>query len=113
VRGPFVREHGEEVLTIVRTLLEQQLAGTLPPQETAVRREPVFKKREEALKAWRQEKAALRKVTPGVVLPNPLLEGLVASPPPDLAALTQLPFFGEKRLRLYGPELVTLLAGVR
>jgi ribonuclease D len=110
VRGSFVRQHGEEVLAAVRALVEQQQAGTLPPEEVAKKPDPKRKKREEALTAWRRERAAERKVTPGVVLPNPLAEQLVASPPRTVEELGQVPFLGEKRVRLYGEQLVRLLA---
>jgi ribonuclease D len=111
VRGAFTREHGEEVLELVRKLLEQSRAGTLlVPEEKKGRRDPNKKKREEALKAWRSEKAAERKVTPSVVLPNPLVEDLSRLGPMAAEQIGALPFFGEKRARLYAAELVELLA---
>jgi ribonuclease D len=48
-------------------------------------------------------------VTPSVVLPNPLVDELAASPPPDVEALARVPYFGEKRVGLYGADLVALL----
>jgi ribonuclease D len=111
VRGPFVRAHGDEVLALVRELAERSRRGELPPEsEPQGPRDANRRKREEALKAWRSEKAAARKVTPSVVLPNPLFEALAARPPASLEALQALPYFGEKRARLYGEELVALLA---
>jgi ribonuclease D len=75
-------------------------------------RDPKRKKREEALKAFRAEKAAARKVTGSVVLTNPLVEALARDVPADEAALAAVPWFGEKRLRLYGAELLQLLRTV-
>ncbi|WP_225414487.1 ribonuclease D [Stigmatella hybrida] len=112
VRGGFIREHGEETLTIVRELLEQSRKGELKPGREAKdgNRDVNRRKREDALKAFRAEKATARKVTPSVVLPNPLLEALATLPPRSVEELSQLPWFGEKRLRLYGADLVALLA---
>jgi ribonuclease D len=114
VRGAFAREHGEEVLALVRGMAEQARAGTLPlPEEKKAPRDPQRKKREEALKAFRAEKAAERKVTPSVVLPNPLVEALAKEPPESLEALGAVPYLGAKRLALYGAGLLDVLAGLR
>ncbi|SET36858.1 ribonuclease D [Stigmatella erecta] len=112
VRGGFIREHGEETLAIVRELLEQSRKGELKPGREAKdgARDVNRRKREDALKAFRAEKATARKVTPSVVLPNPLLEALATQPPRSVEELSLLPWFGEKRLRLYGADLVALLA---
>lgn len=109
VRGPFVREHGEEVMAELTTLRGQLERGELAGEEAAPKGDPARKKRGEALKAWRSEKAKQRKVTPSVVLTNPLLEALAAEPPVDAAALEAVPYFGPKRAGLYGTELLTLL----
>jgi ribonuclease D len=61
------------------------------------------------LKAFRSEKAVERKVTPSAVLPNPLVDELAARPPADVETLARVPYFGEKRVRLYGEALVALL----
>lgn len=112
VRGAFVREHGEEILAAVRELITRSREGTLEPEseERDAGTDPGRKKRAEALKAWRSEKATQRRVTPSVVLPNALLEELAAAPPPSVDALGGLHWFGEKRERLYGEELIALLA---
>ena len=49
-------------------------------------------------------------MTPSVVLTNPLVEQLAATPPPDLEALARVPYLGEKRVRLYGEALLQTLA---
>jgi ribonuclease D len=114
VRSPFVRQHGAETLATLRELVEQHRAGTLPDPESADKgpRDPKRKKREEALKAFRAEKAAARKVTGSVVLTNPLVEALAREVPADEAALAAVPWFGEKRLKLYGMELLQLLRSI-
>jgi ribonuclease D len=112
VRGPFVREHGEEVLAIVRELAEKSRKRELQPERDPRDgvRDPNRRKREEALKAFRSEKALQRKVTPSVVLPNPIMDALAAAPPRTLEELAKVPWFGEKRVRLYGADLLALLA---
>ena len=111
VRGVFVRAHGEEVLALVHGLLEKARKGELPQEvlEPKAQRDPNRRRREEVLKAWRSEKAATRKVTPSVVLPNPLFDTLVSKPPRDEEELRAVPYLGEKRVRLYGEELLSLL----
>jgi ribonuclease D len=111
IRGAFVREHGDDVIRLIQELIELQRSGMLPAEKAEERGKPdgKAKKRDDALRAFRTAKAAERKVTPSVVLPNPLLEALAASPPTSVEALAQMPFFGEKRTRLYGAELVALL----
>ena len=109
VRGGFVREHGEEVLRLLRGLVERAQAGGLEPP-TSPARDPARRKREEALKAFRAVKASERRVTPSVVLPNPLAEALAAKPPRNLEELAQVPYLGEKRLLQYGPALLEVLA---
>ena len=114
VRGAFVREHGEEVLALVRRLQEDAQAGRLVAvREDKAPRDPNRRKREEALKAWRTAKAQERKVTPSVVLPNPLLDALASRPPESPEALAALPWFGEKGARLYTDDLLKLLAPLR
>ncbi|MFP2959227.1 ribonuclease D [Myxococcus sp. 1LA] len=111
VRGSFIRAHGDELLAVVRELLEKSRRGELAPdREPKGPKDPNKRKREEALKAFRVEKATERKVTPSVVLTNPLMDALASQPPKDVEALGQVPYFGEKRVRLYGAALVQLLA---
>jgi ribonuclease D len=112
VRGSFVREHGEEVLAIIREWVEKSRKGELKPERDTkdASRDPNRRKREEGLKAFRSEKATQRKVTPSVVLTNPLMEALASTPPRNLEELARVPWFGEKRVRLYGAELLALLS---
>jgi ribonuclease D len=111
VRGAFVRAHGDEVLALVRELLEKSRRGELkPPDELQKPKDNNRRKREEALKAWRTEKATARKVTPSVVLPNPVFDALLSRPPASLEELSAVPYIGEKRVQLYGASLLELLA---
>ena len=111
VRGAFVRAHGDEVLELVRGLLEKARAGQLPVEEGSKGPKDLNKrKREEALKAYRVAKSQERKITPSAVLPNPVLDVLATEAPTNLEALARVPYFGDKRLGLYGAELVALLA---
>lgn len=111
VRGPWVREHGEEVLKLITELQEKAARGELPRAAETQKKDASVRKRVEALKAWRTEKAAARKVTASAVLSNPLVDDLAGLPAPaTLDALRAMPWLGEKRLRLYGAELVALLA---
>ncbi|ATB42877.1 ribonuclease D [Cystobacter fuscus] len=111
VRGAFVRAHGEEVIALVRELLEKSRQGELKPEvEERGPRDANRRKREDALKAWRSEQAAARKVTPSVVLPNALFDALVSRPPANLDELRALPYLGDKRVGLYGEGILAVLS---
>ena len=110
VRGQVVREHGDEVLALLAGLRTAAERGELPVP-AAPTRDPGRRRREEALKELRAEKATERGVTPSVVLPNPLVEQLAAAPPATLESLSRVPYLGEKRVRLYGEALLSVLAG--
>ncbi len=110
VRGPWAREHGESVLKLIEELQGKQARGELPKAADQVKKDPSIKKRAEALKGWRAEKATARKVTGSVVLSNLLVDDISElKAPVTLEALAALPWLGEKRLKLYGEELVALL----
>ena len=109
VRGQIVREHGDEVLALVKSVAERAAKGELQLPTPPVR-DPKVRKREEKLREWRTARALERKVTPSVVLSNAVMEELARSPPASLETLGAVPYFGEKRLRLYGAPLLELLA---
>ena len=113
VRGQFAREHGEAVLAVVKECIDAQRAGTLPLEEEKKDREPGKRRREEALVAFRKEAAAKRNVTPSVVLSNPLVDEIATLNPKAPELLATLPWFGPKRLALYGEAIVATLAAVR
>lgn len=112
VRGAFVREHGDEVLAMIREKVELARDGKLPEGPAEEARDPKRKRREDVLTDFRKQKAMERKVTASVVLPNLLIEALARQAPKSLEELQAVPWFGEKRVRLYGAELVKLLNAV-
>lgn len=112
VRGAFVREHGEAVLAMVRDHVQRARDGALPPVAAVAPRDPKKKKREEALLDWRKAAATARGVTGSAVLSNALVAELSSQPPASLEALAQVPYFGPKRLQLYGDALLKLLQSV-
>jgi ribonuclease D len=111
VRGRFAREHGAEILGLIERLTQAANRGELPAEEAPT--DPpdrAQRRREEALRAFRSEKAVQRKVTPSVVLNNGLVQDLAKSAPRTLEELARIPYLGEKRVRLYGMELIQLLS---
>jgi ribonuclease D len=112
VRSQFVREHGDEVLSMVREKVQLARDGKLPEGAPVEERDPKRKRREDALTDFRKSRAQERKVTASVVLPNALVEVLAHKPPKTLEELQAVPWFGEKRVRLYGADLVRLLQAV-
>lgn len=111
VRGPFVRQYGDQTLAVLREL-EAKKAELLPLEEK-VARDPRRRKREEALLDWRKKTATQRKVTPSVVLPNSLIEALSDEPPASVDVLAKVPYFGKRRLELHGSDIVAVLAPLR
>ena len=110
VRGRFAREHGDELLAAIAEQLGRWRRGELPVELPERKKgDSAQRKREEALREWRAPKAKERKVAQSVVLTNPLISHLARTPPRDLSELAQVPYFGEKRVRLYGKELLRLL----
>ena len=99
---------GAEILRLVARAREA------PPPKPPPRRPRVsnsidgreIKRREEALKAWRQAEAERRGVTLQVVLPGRALDHLRKYGGDDLEGVPQL---GAKRIRLYGERLRELV----
>ncbi len=115
VRGPFARMHGDAVIDLIAKTRERFLQGEFQALDAKrladekTERDSRRKKREEVLLQWRKEKAAHRKVTPSAILPNALVSELARTPPDSVDFLAQVQYFGEKRLTLYGAEIVSLL----
>ncbi len=113
VHGRLAREHGGEVLALLQDLAAKVRSGEIPVDDSpSLRPDRLLRKRDEALRQFRSEKATERKVTPSVILGNPLVAELAKQAPPTLEELSRVPYFGEKRLRLYGAELIQLLARI-
>lgn len=109
----FVRNYGRETLAAIRRVEEMAAKGTLPDEVApATEPDPLRRKRDDALRAFRNAQAATRGVTPSVVLPNPLIGDLLAAPPTSLDDLARMPYFGAKRLALYGQAILELMRGV-
>ncbi len=113
IRRGFVKTHGELALATIAGVLEQAKAGTLPPSREAPRKDSRERKRSDVLVEFRNEAAKARGITGSAVLPNALVEELASRPPESVDALRAFPYFGEKRIRLYGQALVKLLANYR
>jgi ribonuclease D len=112
VRESFIRRYGAEALSEIQRALERartEAPADAPPTPAPVDR--ARKRREEDLKTFRAVRARERGVTPAVVLPSALLADLVARPPASLGDLAAHPYFGEKRLQLYGESILRTLQG--
>jgi ribonuclease D len=109
VRGQFIRQHGDEVLAVLKDFEAKLKAGALPPMPEKPREHPRKKKREEALVQWRKGVATARKVTPSVVLSNGLVDELSRRGPSTKEELAQVPYFGVRRLERDGEAILTVL----
>ena len=109
VKGSFTREAGDELLREIARLRGLAESGELPVPPPPPKRDPLRRVREEKLKAWRAEAAKKRGVVPSVVLPTSVAERLAADAPRDLESLAQVPWLGEKRVRLYGRAILDTL----
>jgi ribonuclease D len=111
------RRHGSAILAVSREGIEAAASGRAPappgrpaadPAEQARRK--VLRRREEALRDWRRDEAARRKVPNVVVLPNPALEWIVETRPATVEALAAHPDVGRKRADRYGRAILDALA---
>ncbi|HEY0840086.1 MAG TPA: HRDC domain-containing protein [Vulgatibacter sp.] len=109
VKGSFTRVAGDELLAEIARLRSLAESGGLPPPPAPGKRDPQRRGREEKLKAWRSEAAKARGVVPAVVLPSQVAERLAGEPPRDLDELSRVPWLGEKRVRMYGPQILDAL----
>ncbi len=109
VRGQFIRQHGDEVLTLLKDFEAKLRAGALEPMPEKPRDHPRKKKREDALLLWRKGIAATRKVTPSVVLSNGLVDELARRAPATKAELASVPYFGARRLERDGEAILGVL----
>ncbi len=109
VHGRRVREHGDEILALIQLWQQKGKDGAVAPAEAKPPVDRERKRREEALLDWRKARATERKVTPSAVLSNPLVDALASKPPRDFDELRAIPYFGDKRVQLYGKQLLELL----
>lgn len=105
--SPFqVQRHGRNLLRVIQAGLQAP-----PPSRPVVEREPDdVRDRYDKLHAWRKERARKRGVESDVIVPRTALRDMARRPPrtpSDLANVTDL---GPWRRRVYGEELLALLA---
>jgi ribonuclease D len=74
---------------------------------------PEVEDRYERLRAWRKERAELRKVEVQVIAPNAVLMGIARTDPEDLAGLGLVEGMDAFRLGQYGSEILGVLASAR
>ena len=109
-----MRRHGEPILRAVARGVER---GKPPlPKKKAPRNarlSPPQQRQIERLKEWRKAVAADRDQPTLVVLPNHAIQEVVRVGPTDIEALGSLPTVGEKRARLHGEAILSIIAGPR
>lgn len=104
LRSALIRDHGEELLAVIKEALHNPPA--IPEAPARVSQDPLLRLRENALKHWRRQEAERRGVTTQVVLPARALDYLKRHGSSDLDAVPQ---FGPKRKILYGPVIQDLV----
>jgi ribonuclease D len=106
-----VRRAGAAILDAVARG-ESLAADELPVRRPAPR--PVFsaavRRRAEALRAWRAKAAQDIALDPGVLFPQRVIDRLAADPPRDLAGLEQIEGVRRWRTKLFGGDLLNVLA---
>jgi ribonuclease D len=104
------RKFAGEILNSIAEARQQNSAFLEPPTRNNWRPPcRAARLRLEALKRWRQGKAAELGLHVGVVFPANLLENLAAIPPPDIQGLASLPGMRRWRAREFGEEVFQLL----
>jgi ribonuclease D len=106
-----VRRAGAAILDAVARG-ESLAADELPVRRPAPR--PVFsaavRRRAEALRVWRAKAAQDIALDPGVLFPQRVIDRLAADPPRDLAGLEQVEGVRRWRTKLFGGDLLAVLA---
>jgi ribonuclease D len=106
-----VRRVGTAILDAVARG-ESLAADELPVRRPAPR--PVFsaavRRRAEALRVWRAKAAQDMALDPGVLFPQRVIDRLAADPPRDLAGLEQVEGVRRWRTKLFGGDLLNVLA---
>ena len=106
-----VRRAGAAILDAVARG-ESLAADELPVRRPSPR--PVFsaavRRRAEALRVWRAKAAQDMALDPGVLFPQRVIDRLAADPPRDLIGLEQVEGVRRWRTKLFGGDLLTVLA---
>jgi len=112
VSSYLLRRYGDLLMQAIARGVEQKKPPDPKPRKPRARRlSPRQQRRLEALRDWRKVRAAERGVPTLVVLPNHAILEVVTESPWDLDALGALPTVGEKRARLHGEEILSILHG--
>ena len=106
-----VARYADRIVGAVHAGLKSDVPSAKPPRKPGRTRNQV--RLENRLRDWRKRAAEKRRVPNIVVLPNHVLNEIVANPPAKHSDLTRLPFFGEKRFRLYGDAIFSIIADDR
>ncbi|HZU78070.1 MAG TPA: ribonuclease D [Dehalococcoidia bacterium] len=89
-------------------------AEAMPPIAVLrTRRDDAAMARYDALRAWRNARAAARHVEGDVILGNSVLRALAAAPPRDRGALSASGLLSPWKLKTYGDEILAVLARQR
>lgn len=103
----IARRYGRLVLGAVR-----RATGQPPILLEHTPRDEALDARYEALRVWRNARAAARQVEGDVIVSNNALRMLAAAAPRDTAALARSGILGPWKLQVYGEEIVALLRGL-
>ncbi|MDH7486251.1 MAG: HRDC domain-containing protein [Anaerolineae bacterium] len=108
-----VKRHGEGILAAIAR--GQRAPIPRPPahprNHSARFLDAAAQARYDALRAWRNAKAAERGVDPDVVLSNEELKAIAERPPKTLEELAELEIVGAWKRATYGQELLDVLVG--
>jgi ribonuclease D len=109
---PRLRDQSEEILAALRRAAELPEADlpVLPRSARPVVSDAVLR-RVERLKTWRRARAAQLEVEVAVVLPQRLIDRLAEAAPADEAGLAAVPGLRRWRIRAFGDEILTTVAG--
>jgi ribonuclease D len=110
VPARIVREHGPALLAAVSRAAALDAADLprLPPAPPRPQVDEATKKRVEALKAWRAQKAAELAVDVSVVLPQRLLDKVAEAAPRERADLERVEGLRQWRVAEFGADLIAV-----
>ena len=100
----IARRYGRLLLAAVR-----RGEGQPPLVQERQPRDEARENRYEALRAWRNARAAARGVEGDVIVANSVLRALAAAAPREAATLAASGLLGAWKLRTYGDEIVAVL----
>ncbi len=107
--SPYIAQRfGRALLAALR-----RAEGQPPIVPLRSRRDDAAIARYEALRQWRNARAAARGVEGDVIVPNTVLRALAAQPPASLEALAEGGLLGPWKLQAYGGEIIDVLRGAK